>query len=237
MAITFTNGFTTNNIVSQTENVVTSNLILQLLPSSYIGSGNTWDTNVGSSDATLVASPTYDVSTGFTFNGTSQYATIPNIGNLSQWTVESWFRLTSTLTGRVTSIISNEFDLVNKLNFSIGTNLQPTNANLCVGFYDGTWRTTSGFIPSINTWYQVVGTYDGTTIRQYVNGVADGGTLTYSGTPQSGGEIRLMRRWDGNVMSSNLVNGTLSIIRIYNSAISASDVLQNFNADKSKFGL
>lgn len=206
---------------------------------SYPGTGNTWTDLAGTqSNATLINSPTYLSN----FNGILQfddvsleYATIPNIGNLSTWSIEVWFRLTTSLTGKVTSIISNQFDLVNKLNFSIGTNNAPSNYNLAVGFFDGAWRTTSGFAAQTNVWYQVVGTYDGSTIRQYVNGFASGGTLNYVGTPQSGGEVRIMRRWDETVSSGNLVDGDLSIVKIYNKVLSSGEVLSNYNSTVSRF--
>jgi len=224
--------------------IVTDNLLIYLDSgdnSSYPGSGTTWfDLQGASNDATLINSPTYSDSFGgiLSFDdASSEYATIPNIGNQTNWTVECWFRLATSLSGKITSIVSNQFDLVNKLNFSVGTNRAPSSYNLCVGFYDGAWRTTSGFAPVTNAWYQVVGTYDGTTIRQYVNGLASGGTLTYSGTPQSGGEIRLMRRWDEPLTSGNLTDGDLAIVRIYSDALTSGEVLQNFNSDKSRFGL
>ena len=210
--------------------------------SSYSGSGSVWyDLTDNNNDATLINSPTYSAS----FNGILQfddvsleYATIPNIGNLSAWTVEVWFRLTSALTGKVTAIATNQFDLVNKLNYSIGTNNAPTTRNIASGFFNSSgWHTTSGVIPQTGTWYQVVGTYDGSTIRQYVNGVASGGTLNYSGIAQSGGEIRLMRRWDETLTSSNFVDGDLAIVKIYNQAITSSDVLQSFNTTKTRFGI
>lgn len=224
--------------------IVTDNLLIYLDSgdnSSYPGSGSTWfDLQGASNDATLINSPTYSASFGgiLSFDDAStEYATIPNIGNQTNWTVECWFRLATSLSGKVTSIVSNQYDLGSKLNFSVGTNNAPINYNLAVGFFDGAWRSTTGFVPSTNTWYQVVGTYDGTTIRQYVNGVASGGTLTYSGTPQSGGEIRLMRRWDSAASSGNLADGDLAIVRIYSDALTSGEVLQNFNSDKSRFGL
>jgi hypothetical protein len=70
-----------------------------------------------------------------------------------------------------------------------------------------------------------------------VNGQASGGTLNYVGTPQSGGEIRLMRRWDDTLTASNFVDGDLAIVKVYNEALSGTQILQNFNADKSKYGL
>ena len=208
---------------------------------SYPKTGSTWyDLGGTNKDATLFNTPSYitDTSGSLRFSDTSaEYATSSNLGNLSNFTVEAWFRIQKSLSGKVTAIVCNEFDLVNKLNFSIGTNNAPTSYNLAVGFFNGAWRNTTGFTPSLNTWYQVVGTYDGTTVRQYVNGVASGGTLTYTGTPQSGGEVRLMRRWDTDTSASNLVDGDLSIVRIYNRALSATEILTNYNSTKGRFGL
>lgn len=226
------------------EDVVTTGLVYIVdsgFTCSYPKTGSTWyDLGGNTKDATLFNTPTYitDNSGSLRFSDTSlEYATSPDLGNLSNWTVECWFRLSSSLNGKVTSIVCNQYDLATKLNFSIGTNNAPTSFNLCAGFFDGAWHNTTGFTPSTNTWYQVVGTYDGTTIRQYVNGTADGGTLTYSGTPQSGGEVRLMRRWDSALSSVNLVNGDLSIARIYNRALSATEILTNYDNTKGRFGL
>lgn len=210
--------------------------------SSYPGSGSVWnDLSGNNNDATLINSPTFSSSNGgiLQFDDVSlEYGTIPNIGNLSAWTVEAWFRITTSLTGKVSSLVSNEFDLANKLNFSIGTNNAPSNYNLAAGFFDGLgWHTTTGFAPQTNVWYQVVGTYDGTTIRQYVNGSASGGTVNYTGNPQSGGQVRLMRRWDSALNQGNLVDGDLAIINIYNTALSSGEITSSWNSNKSRFGL
>lgn len=212
--------------------------------SSYPGSGSIWsDLTTNDNDATLINTPTYSALDGgiLRFDKISlEYATIPNIGDLNQWTVETWFRLDAVpVTGfpNATAVVTNQYDLGSKLNFSIGTNLAPSTYNICAGFYDGTWRTTTGFAPLANTWYQVTGTYDGTTLIQYVNGSASGGMLTYTGTPQSGGEIRLMRRWDGTVSSGQLVDGDLAIVKIYNAALTSGEISASFEANRSRFGL
>ena len=206
---------------------------------SYSGSGSIWyDLEGVSNNATLVNTPTYSSN----YNGilsfddaSSEYATIPDIGDLNTWTVEVWFRLSSGLTGKVSSLVCNQYNLATKLNFSVGTNNAPSNYNLAVGFFDGAWRNTTGFIPELNKWYQVVGTYDGSVIRQYVNGVASGGTLNYVGTPASGGEVRLMRRWDDTVTAGNLIDGDLSIVKIYDTALDSTQVLNNYNDNSGRF--
>ena len=58
------------------------------------------------------------------------HVTIPNIGNLNKWTIEAWFRVNTSLTNKITSIVTNEFDLVNRLNFSLGTNQAPSSYKL-----------------------------------------------------------------------------------------------------------
>jgi len=209
--------------------------------SSYAGSGSTWyDLTSNNNDATLFNTPTYSSSFGGYLNfidSNFEYGTIPNIGSLSKWTVETWVRFTSSINGKVSSIVTNQYDLSANLNFSLGTNNAPTNYNLAAGFYKSGWRNTTGFTPSTNTWYNIVGTYDGSVVRQYVNGVANGGTNSYATNPLSGGEIRLMRRWDDGFSASNFFNGDLAYVKIHNIDVSSDAISQNFNNIKSRFGL
>ena len=222
-------------------NIILNGLVLNLDSAnirSYPGSGAIWtDLSRSGNIATLFNTPTFSNNVLNFDDASLEYATIPNIGNLTNWTIEAWFRLTAAVGTKVSSLVANQFDGVNKLNFSIGTNNSPTNYNIAAGFFDGSWRSTTGFAPSVSVWYQVVGSYDSSVIRQYVNGVASGGTLNYVGTPQSGGEIRLMRRWDSALTSANLLDGDLPIVRIYNRALTATEVLQNYNTTKTRFGL
>ena len=221
---------------------VSPTLLLELDATDYSGSGSTWTANVGT-NATLFNTPTYTASspTYFSFNNTQQeYATTTNLASQSTWTVETWFRVTSTITpgagGIITAVVTDQFNLSNALNFSIGTNRQPTSANICVGFFDGAWRTTNGFTPTLNTWYQVVGTYDGTTVKQYVNNSLDT-QLSYTGTSSSGGlSLRIARRWDSPLTTNNCFPGDVAIVRVYNNAMTAGEVTASWNADKARFG-
>jgi len=209
---------------------------------SYAGSGTNWTNLVNSSaNATLFNTPTFnslDAGGTFTFNkNTFEYATVPNQGDLPVWTVETWAKVSSSLTGQVTSIVTGQFNLSTKLNFSIGTNRAPGSYNLCAGFYDGAWRNTTGFSPTLNTWYHLVGTYDSSVINFYVNGTLDS-FLNYAGTPSSGGEIRIARRWDGAANNSiNFFPGDIAIVRIYNRPFTAAEVADNFNTERSRFNI
>lgn len=211
-------------------------------PESYSGSGSNWaDLSPVTANITLVNSPTFSsLNTGgnITFVPASlQYgSSSTNLGNMPNWTVETWVRVNASLTGQITSIVSNEFNGSN-LNYSIGTNKSPSDYNLCVGFFNGAWRNTDGFIPVLNVWYQVVGSYNGSSLIQYVNGTANGSPLSYTGTASSGGNTRIARRWDSSVSSTNLFPGDIAVVRIYNRALSADEVAQNFNAHRRRFNI
>ncbi len=231
----------TTGVLTLKSQVIKSNLIYfvdSTNTNSYPGTGTTWtDLSDSGLTTTLVNSPTF--SNGIlNFSKTSfEYAeTVQNHPDLNKWTVEAWFNLKSSLTGHVTAVVCGEFNLSNKLNFSIGTNKAPTNYDLYVGFYDGAWRnTTNGLNPTLNQWYHVAGTYDGSTIKMYVDGefLSD---FSYSGNPQSGGQIRIARRWDESaVISTNFFDGSVPIVRVYSQSLSQTEIKKNYLLDKDKF--
>ena len=223
--------------------VVRAGLVLDLdagLTSSYPGTGATWtDLGVNGLNATLVNSPTYSSSNqGYLSfaSASSQYATATNPGSLSRWTVETVVRFTAAYNTKVAMVVGGQYNGASSLNFTIGTNNAPTNYNIAVGFFDGAWRSTTGILYPQNTWVHITGTYDGSTIRQFTNG-NQVDSLNYVGTPTSGGEIRINRRWDDIVSSGNLFDSNIAMVRIYNRALTAAEIKQNYDATKGRFGL
>ena len=236
--------------------VVTAGLQLYLDAQSYVGMGDVWTSNLGS-DATLEGSPlsTYTAASPTYFNfdpANGQYATVPGLGDLSSWTVEAWFRTTADLSAYgsngLTSVVTTVYKEpaqpeTNNINFCL-TNYNGSTAinGIQVGFYNGVpgggWHLTSPLTPTVGTWYQVVGTYDGTYLKQYNNSVYSS-VITVGQTSQAnGGNIRIARRWDGETNDAQwLFPGDISIIRIYNTALTAEQVTQNFAATKGRFGL
>ncbi len=223
--------------------IVTDGLVFltdSAFTASYPKGGTAWKDISGSEKhATLINGPTYSSQNQGILDFDSallQYATGPDLGTLSNFTVSCWVKLTTLpTTSGAAAIVTNVYDLSTKLNFSIGLNRSPTSANICFGFFNGAWRTTNGFSPSTNTWYNITGTYDGSVVRQYVNGI-ENTTLTYSGTAQSSGlGIRIGRRWDSPESSADFIDGQIPVVKIYNRALSPSEVLQNYNALIGRF--
>jgi hypothetical protein len=200
-------------------------------PRSYPGSGTTWSDLSGNGyDGTLVNGPLYsaDNKGSLIFDGIDDYSTINEIGQLTRFTVNSWFKPTSypnDYASIITSVYTNGL-----VNFKIGYEL---GSQMFGGFFDGSWRLTPGVNTTLNTWQLVSFSYDGTNFQIYSNGIS-GGSNTYVGTPNSGGSgIRIGRRWD----LADYFIGNISQTSVYNRALLSAEIQQNFNALKGRYGL
>lgn len=229
--------------LSHSPSIVTNGLVFCLdagNTKSYVGSGTTWrDISTTRNNGTLVNTPTYSSTSGGYLgfaSASSQYATATDLGSLTRWTVETIVRFTAAYNTKVAMVVGNQYNGASSLNFTIGTNNAPTNYNIAVGFFDGAWRSTTGVAYAQNTWIHIIGTYDGSVVRQFTNGTQVD-SLNYVGTPSSGGEIRINRRWDDIVSSGNLFDTNIAMVRIYNRTLTASEISQNFNALRGRFGI
>lgn len=211
-------------------------LVLNLDAAGY--TSGSWIDTVASRTFTLYGGVSYSGDGGGSLvfvPSSSQYAFCnSSLSNLSTWTVVAWHYYAGTNTGVAPCIITELFPSVtNNINYSIGSNLTGST-NLQAGFFNGAWQTTpSGYSLTSGNWYQIVGTYDGTDIKLYINNTLLY-TTSYSGTPISGGSgIRLMRRWD----DTDYWGGKLGIVQVYDGAMNATQVTTNWNTNKARFGL
>jgi len=197
----------------------------------YSGSGP-WIDSIGGKSFTLTNSPTWSSSNGGYFNfvsSSSQYAICnTSLPSMSTWTVGVWHYYTGTETGAAPCIVTETF-IGGSINYSLGKNLAPFS----VGFFNGSWRITDGYSLTPNNWYYIVGTYDGSTIKLYVNNTLVDST-NYTGTPTSSGAgIRLMERWD----LSDYWGGRLAIVDIFDTALDQTEITTIWNSTKTRFGL
>ena len=101
--------------------------------------------------------------------------------------------------------------------------------------YVGSWSGfTTSFSLSVGTWYYVGFTYDRVNVKTYGNAVLQTTTAeTYS---ISGDSLNLTiggGGWNGGVARS--VNVEIALVKLYNRALTAAEVAQNYNATKGRF--
>jgi len=102
---------------------------------------------------------------------------------------------------------------------------------------------SSTIVTPLNAWYYMGFTYNGTNLVGYINGVSavTSGTITKQ-TPYNNGGAAGLYYAIAATDSTSLGDGTYANMRfggmqVYNTALSAADVLTNYNAQKSRFGL
>ena len=90
---------------------------------------------------------------------------------------------------------------------------------------------------SINTWYNIVMTYDGNTLIHYVNGVSVGSSNGVKSNPTSTylslGRPGLATNYIGG--ASNYFKGYIGLWRIWDGPLSSTEILSNYNNLKSTY--
>ena len=100
-------------------------------------------------------------------------------------------------------------------------------------------NTNSGVTATTNTWYHIVGSYDGNSgndIKIYVNGQLEANTTMGSNGNNNSSFFRVGTYGIGST-GGEWLNGKVGECRIYSAALSGSEVSQNFEATRGKYGV
>jgi hypothetical protein len=228
--------------------IVTDGLVLSLDAGnvkSYPGLGTTWfDKSGRGNNGTLVNGPTFSSGSlgSIVFDGVDDYATFSNNLSISQnnpFTVEFWVNL-SSYTNLYPCLIQIKTDTT--YSFIVMATQNPTYSGINFGSTN-TWINlrNSGNQLSINTWYQIVVTYNGngsgnsSNYKMYLNSVEQ--TLTSSGGYINLSQINNIGTAENASRGFDNWTGKISSVRIYNKALSAQEITQNFNALRGRFGI
>jgi hypothetical protein len=219
--------------------IIMDGLVLYLdagITQSYPGSGTTW-TDVNGlgprNNGTLTNGPTFNSANGgsIVFDGTNDFVTI-----------NQTLSTPITICGFVK--YNNQSQPYNTWINSFPHNVLDISLNRIGGgqiyVYIGNgsgWQGVPGIISStnmsVNTWYYVAYVSNGSGSILYLNG-ANVGSSVYS--PSGWGS----RYYLGSVelsFSPEYLNGNIGNTQIYNRALTQSEITQNYNATKSRFGL
>lgn len=231
----------------------TSNLTLYYNPAmteSYSGSGNTINDLAGNgTTATLYNAPSHNAATGFTFNGSNQYATIPSVAgvtnftNTQQYSVEIWFRPSNGQVNAGEAELLEKWNLNNESRYPFVFRYNESTNSMFAACYDGVnFRSVSASGFPVNTWKQVVGVFNfvSNTLTLYRDGISVGST-SISGMSQvsntSPVTIGTRLGTGGTISPGIMYKGNVGIIRMYNKPLTDAEVLNNFNTTKGTYGL
>jgi hypothetical protein len=230
-----------SGIIQNYPNIVKSGLVLWLDAgrlTSYPATGTVWsDLTVNFYNATLLNGPSFSTaeygggSIKFV-RASSTYASVYRVPdsfwNGGSWTVSAWVNFTSVNNGGDNAIVGHGVQGANN-----AIHLTERSGKAYFGLYAN--DITGAISLNAGTWYNLVWTYNnsGYLKQIYVNGTFDtsGGSVAYGGT----GTNTELGRYPWSVAS--LLNGNIAIMCFYNKVLSANEVLQNFNADRSRFGV
>ena len=218
---------------SYLENYVADNLVLYLDPgkvSSYPGTGTSWYDLSGRNNHTTIINGGGYIHRNLgqiLFDGTNDYANVNNAANIlskSSYTKFAFFTNSTYVVGN--NIISGDGGSAHAFF------MQTTN-KLYAG-HNGNWSTiTSNTSLVLNTWYSAALTFDTTSgFKLYVNGTLDntnGTTTAYTGNDNC-----LIGAY---IAGSNVFAGNMGVVMVYTKALSSSEILQNHNAFKLRYGL
>jgi hypothetical protein len=219
-------------------NIVTDGLVFAYdagSERSYSGSGTTASNIIDSSTGTLVNGVAFNSANGgyWEFDGTDDYISIAN-ANSPQFTANQSFTISYTL--KLNTITGGFWAPVMKGYFSQSYGHLIINDDLLV-YTDADsspeYTFNNVFTNDANKWVFITQTYDGNIIYLYRNGEFFGQSGTGIGFTTS----TLPLYFGSNGATNYYLDGSMATVKMYNKALSAAEVTQNFNAQKSRFGL
>lgn len=203
---------------------------------SYPTTGTTWtDLSRSGNNGTLTNGPTFNSGNGgsIVFDGVNDFTSVFSntnipIGNQT-YTISVWFNST-------TFSSPSRGGFVGWGNY--GTQHQVTAFRLDGnGFLHYWWsndQSSGALNMSVNRWYNAVALFNGTVRQIWLNG-----TLLVSSNASSHNVPYSTNLTIGRTLnvSNEYFSGRIGNVLIYNKGLTATEVLQNYNATKSRFGL
>jgi hypothetical protein len=229
-----------NNIYSP----VTNNLVAYYNPeltTSYPGTGTTLFDISGNGLNGTMSNLTF-TDPYLTYNGTNATTSVADSTLLEpgtgDFTVEAWVYY-SAITGS-SRVVAGKTDGGNSADWSYGIRTQ-SNGSTYLEVGNGTTSITSPtYTVSTGQWYQIVGVWTNVasnSIELYVNGVSQGSNSHSFASVKNSTRPLYFGSFDGGATFGQWFNGRMGIVRYYSTALTAAQVLQNYNANRGIYGL
>jgi hypothetical protein len=235
-----------NSTLSTIVNLTTTGLVLYYDPSSvssYPGSG-TAITDLSGNGRNGTMSNITHTSPYFTYNGSSSQIAIADNALLEpgsgDWTVEVW--VNQAVSGN--DVVLGKFN-AGGLSANVGYSIRTTGTSFYAQYGSGAGsgatliQNSTTHVGTIGTWYQIVYVFTNVaanTFETFVNGSSIG-SVGHSLASILNTSTGLYIGSYNNGEYAQYFDGKIGITRLYNRALTSTEVLNNYNVDKSKYGL
>ena len=217
------------------ENIVTSGSLLNL-DAGFVGSypttaSNWYDISGNASNGTLTNGPTFDSanSGSIVFDGVDDFAQCTGSFTLTSATFVTWIKRNGN---------QSQYD---GILFSRGTNTTGMNffSSNQLGYHwndtAATYNWASGLtIPDL-TWCMIAVSVTSTSATAYL--CQTSGITTATNTTSHASSVLNDIKIAQDDAGSRFFNGNIAISQLYNRALSATEITQNFNALRGRFGV
>jgi hypothetical protein len=212
--------------------IVTNGLVLSLDAAdrnSYPGTGTTWrDMSGNGNNGTLTSGPTFNSNNGgsIVFDGSNDYVAISGTRTLTLFTMSNWIRRNGSqesydgiFFSRATGVTGMNFGVSNKLGYHLNGN-------------PSTYDWDSGLIIPDATWCMITYVQASTQAVLYINTTSATNAVGSSST-----NLNTLELGRDECCGGRYFNGNIATAMLYNRNLSSTEVTQNYNALKSRFGL
>ena len=229
--------------------IVTDGLVLYLdaaNPRSIISGSTTWnDLTKNLNNGTLINGPSYNTANGgnIVFDGINDFVTVPSLSNTNfpqeQGTVSIWYNIKSD-NGVINKDDKGIFDQFSfARNHIFIRNYSAANFVIQIALQSTLLPTSYIYFTvqniSVDEWHNIVVTYvcgSSSSVNVYIDGnLVSSGVMSDSSWRPNGQFVGF------GTTNRPCMQGNGSILKIYDRPITATEVLQNYNALKNRFGL
>ena len=199
---------------------------------SYVSGSTNWtDISKGANTVTLVNGPTFNTSKGgnIVFDGADDYCSTNLVKTFTNMTIQAWFYKNGASPSVYSGLVADRSATVATgllINRSGGEDLAYNWNNDAA-----TYNWSSGLILNNNAWNFLSLTVTPTLATGFLNGVSATNSVSHS--PTSITNLAIGKDY----VTERLVRGSIGLVFIYDKALSAAEVTQNYNATRARFGI
>jgi hypothetical protein len=229
--------------ISRGPKIVSSGLVLCLDAAnklSYPGTGTTWtDLSGNGNNGTLTNGPTFSAGNqgSIVFDGADDYVNIPYNSGLipNNLTLSAWINRTDVVNYAhfIGIPASNTTWLPPYVSYGIEYIGGSNTISFATGYTDNNYDNTNVTAFGNNVWFNFTATYDKTNVKIYINGLLQ---ITRAETRTLFASTANFYIGSNNTTNGYPLNGKIANTLLYNRSLSATEVLQNYNATKGRFG-